>query len=109
VASNRLGAIFNISNPDASNSTAIMSDSIVTFKPTKDGKLEFLDLSPSGGISPRHFSLNQDGSMIAIANQMTKNIVVYSRDLQSGKMGQQIASASNLGFGDLTNVQWLAG
>jgi hypothetical protein len=47
VASNRLGAIFNISNPDASNSTATMSDSTVTFRSTKDGKLEFVDLSPS--------------------------------------------------------------
>jgi 6-phosphogluconolactonase (cycloisomerase 2 family) len=102
MASNRLGAIFNISNPDTSNSTAIVSHSIVTFRPTKDGKLEFLELSPSGGLNPRHSSLNQDGSMIAIANQVTKNVVVYSRDLQSGKIGQQIASASNLGPGALT-------
>jgi 6-phosphogluconolactonase (cycloisomerase 2 family) len=80
----------------------IKSDSLVTFKPTAGGKLELVGLTASGGLHPRHFSLNEDGSRIAVANQVTKNVVVFSRDTKSGIIGETIATAFNLGPGDLT-------
>jgi 6-phosphogluconolactonase (cycloisomerase 2 family) len=102
IASNRLAPIFDFPNPDPKNSTMIKSDSLVTFKPTESGKLEFVELVASGGMNPRHFSLNEDGSKIAVANQVTKTVVVWSRDVKSGKTKKQIAMAYDLGPGDLT-------
>jgi 6-phosphogluconolactonase (cycloisomerase 2 family) len=102
IASNRLGPIFDVANPDPRNSTMIKSDSLITFKPTACGKLEFIGLTASGGLHPRHFSLNEDGSRVAVANQVTKNVVVLSRNTRSGVIGKQVAAAFNLGPGDLT-------
>jgi 6-phosphogluconolactonase (cycloisomerase 2 family) len=102
LASNRLAPIFDLPNPDSKNSTKIKSDSIVTFKPTSAGKLQFVELVASGGLTPRHFSLNKDGSKVAIANQQSKSVNLYARDVASGKLGKQVAAAYGLGPGDLT-------
>jgi hypothetical protein len=102
LASNRLGPIFNITNPNHQNKTEIKSDSFATFKPTKSGKLEFVELAPSGGLHPRHFSLNKNGSMIAVANQVSGTVLVYARDVATGKIAEQIAATYGLGLGELT-------
>lgn len=109
IASNRNATIANVPNPDPSNSTEVPSDSVVTFKPSSDGKLSFIQLKASGGKFPRHFSLNKDGSMIAIANQNSLNVDVYARNIETGVIGDRVASAANLGPGGLTNVQWWEG
>ncbi|KAH8696846.1 Lactonase, 7-bladed beta-propeller-domain-containing protein [Phaeosphaeriaceae sp. PMI808] len=109
VASNRLAPFFNVTNPDPNNSTQLQSDSIVTFKPSDCGTLEFVQLAPSGGLNPRHFSLNKDGSMIAVANSASMNVIIYPRDKVSGKIGEKKAAAFGLGPGPLTNVLWLEG
>ncbi|KAH7405748.1 3-carboxymuconate cyclase [Phaeosphaeria sp. MPI-PUGE-AT-0046c] len=106
LASNRLAPIFSLPNPDANNSTLLPSDSLVTFKPARDGKLEFVNLAPSGGLTPRHFSLNKDGTMVAVANQLDGTVVVYARDVETGVIGEEVAAARGL-LGGLTNVQWL--
>lgn len=59
VASNRNGSIFQIDNPDPTNSTKIGSDALTTFAPQKDGKLVFVQLAPSGGSFPRFFQFNK--------------------------------------------------
>ncbi|KAF2654159.1 putative isomerase YbhE, partial [Lophiostoma macrostomum CBS 122681] len=93
VASNRNATIFNVTNPDPSNSTAVPSDSLTTFKPSADGKLTFQGLSPSGGSFPRHFRFNKDGSMIAVGNQNSQTVFVFQRNVRSGKIGEKVASA----------------
>ena len=99
-ASERLG---HPRQETAKNSTKVPSDSIVTFKPTADGKLSFVQLAKSGGYYPRHFNLNKDGSMIAIANQRSYNVAIYSRDVKTGliKDDAPVAGAAGLGPGDL--------
>ncbi|KAF2034429.1 putative isomerase YbhE [Setomelanomma holmii] len=97
IASNRLGPIFNIPNMDHCNQTEVRSDSLVTFRPTRSGKLEFFELTPSGGLNPRHFSLNKDGSMVAVANQGSGNIAVYARDIATGRITEQVAAVAGLG------------
>jgi 6-phosphogluconolactonase (cycloisomerase 2 family) len=64
--------------------------------------LDFVSLTASGGMNPRHFSLNEDGSKIAVAHQESKTVVIWSRDCESGAIEKQIAVASNLGPGGLT-------
>lgn len=104
-ASNRNATIFKVKNPDPNNSTEVPSDSLVTFKPSKDGKLEFVQLAPSGGSFPRHFRFNKDGSLIAVGNQNTFTVDVFRRDIKTGKLGERVASAWNLP-GQVTNALW---
>ncbi|KAI4945260.1 hypothetical protein J4E86_009146 [Alternaria arbusti] len=109
VAANRNGTVFKVDNPDPKNSTQVPSDSLATFKPTADGRLSFVQLAKSGGYYPRHFNMNKDGSMIAIANQFSKNVAVYSRNLETGRIedSKPVATAEVLGSGGLMFVQWL--
>jgi 6-phosphogluconolactonase (cycloisomerase 2 family) len=103
VAANRNGTVFKVDNPDPKNSTQLPSDSLVTFKPSEDGKLSFVQLAKSGGYYPRHFQMNKNGSMIAVANQISKNVAVYARNLETGLIqdSKPVATAENLGPGDL--------
>jgi 6-phosphogluconolactonase (cycloisomerase 2 family) len=103
VAANRNGTVFTVDNPDAKNSTKLPSDSLVTFKPTDEGKLTFVQLAKSGGYFPRHFNMNKDGSLIAIANQRSNNVAIYSRDVKTGliKDDAMVAGATGLGPGEL--------
>jgi 6-phosphogluconolactonase (cycloisomerase 2 family) len=73
-------------------------------RPDGCGMLEFVSLTASGGTNPRHFSLNKDGSKVAVANGSgeTKNVVVMSRDCETGEIGDQIAALSNVAPGALT-------
>lgn len=103
LAGNRNGTIFTVDNPDPKNSTKVLSDSIVTYKPSADGKLKFVQLAKSGGYFPRHFQLSKDGSMIAVANQRSNNVAIYARDVKTGiiKDDKPVAGAAGLGPGDL--------
>jgi 6-phosphogluconolactonase (cycloisomerase 2 family) len=103
IAANRNGTVFTVENTDPKNSTQLPSDSLVTFKPSADGKLSFVQLAKSGGVYPRHFNINKNGSMIAVANQLSKNVYVYARNLETGKIedSKAVAIAENLGPGDL--------
>lgn len=62
------------------------TDTISTFSIHGNGTLSLLQLAPSGGWLPRQFSLNKKGDMIAIGHQGNKSVVVWKRDLSSGKI-----------------------
>jgi 6-phosphogluconolactonase (cycloisomerase 2 family) len=103
IAANRNGIVFEIDNPDSSNSTKVPSDSLVTFKLSANDKLFSIQLAKSGGVYPGHFSMNKDGSLIAVANPQTKNVNIYPRNLETGLINDEkaIDSAQNLGPGEL--------
>jgi 6-phosphogluconolactonase (cycloisomerase 2 family) len=96
LASNRNVTLQNIPSPDPTNSTEVPSDSIVTFQPQADGKLKFVQIAPSGGKFPRHFSLNKDGSLVAVGNQISYTVDIYERNIKSGHIGNRLASAFDL-------------
>ena len=102
VVSNRNASMFDSPNPDPNNITTLPSDSLATFKLSLTGKLKFVQLAPSGGRFPRHFSMNNNGSLIAVANQNTQNVNVYSRNVETGTIDDLVASSFNLGPGGLT-------
>ncbi|EAT91856.2 hypothetical protein SNOG_00361 [Parastagonospora nodorum SN15] len=106
IASNRLAPMFTVPNADPKNETKIQSDSIITFKPLESGQLEFVEIVASGGMKPRHFNLNTKGDKIAVANGLSENVVVYQRDVETGKIGSD-PIASGFGLGDVTNVRFL--
>ncbi|KAJ4286821.1 hypothetical protein N0V90_013073 [Kalmusia sp. IMI 367209] len=105
LASNRNVTLTQVPNVDPNNSTKIDSNSIATFKLASTGKLSFVQLAPSGGLFPRHFELNKDGSQIAIANQNSGNVRIYKRDVATGKIGAQAAAIAVPGSPN--NVRWL--
>jgi 6-phosphogluconolactonase len=58
-----------------------------------DGRLTFVQQIPSGGDTPRNFTLTPDGKYVFVANQQTGNIVVFARDAETGRLtptGQEI-------------------
>lgn len=62
------------------------TDTISTFAIQEDGSLKLVQLAPSGGWSPRQFSINKAGDLIAIGHQNNKTVVVWKRDVASGKI-----------------------
>lgn len=57
-----------------------------TFSIKADGTLELIQLAPSGGWSPRQFSINKKGDLIAVGHQNNFTVVIWQRDLVSGKI-----------------------
>ncbi|ORY19769.1 Lactonase, 7-bladed beta-propeller-domain-containing protein [Clohesyomyces aquaticus] len=104
ISSNRNATIFSLANPDPKNATKIPSDSLTTFTPSDDGKLKFVNLAPSGGSFPRFFSLNKDGSMVAVGNQNSGSLYVWARDAKTGRFGERLAVVENLG--GVNNIVW---
>ncbi|KAF9632501.1 putative extracellular aldonolactonase protein [Lasiodiplodia theobromae] len=102
VVSNRNDSSFEISS--AYNGTKQYSDSLSTFSIQPNGSLVFEHLAPAGGSFPRHFSLNGDGDLIAVALQYDSKLVIKKRDLQTGVIGDEIATISIPG--NLTAVVW---
>jgi 6-phosphogluconolactonase (cycloisomerase 2 family) len=105
VASNRNATLLTVPNQDPNNSTAIPSDTLIVFKPKEDGKLEFVQLAPSGGSFPRHFSFNKDGTLIAVGNQNSFTVDIFSRNVETGEIGDRVASLTKLP-GQVNNVIW---
>lgn len=62
------------------------SDTLSTFRINSDGTLKLVQLAPSGGWSPRQFSFNKKGDMIAVGHQNNRTVVIWKRDIKSGKI-----------------------
>ncbi|KAH7386518.1 Lactonase, 7-bladed beta-propeller-domain-containing protein [Cadophora sp. MPI-SDFR-AT-0126] len=62
------------------------TDTLSTFCIKEDGTLELIQLAPSGGWSPRQFSLNKKGDLLAVGHQNNFTVIVWQRDLKSGKI-----------------------
>lgn len=62
------------------------SDTLSTFRINSDGTLKLVQLAPSGGWSPRQFSFNKNGDMIAVGHQNNRTVVIWKRDIKSGKI-----------------------
>jgi 6-phosphogluconolactonase (cycloisomerase 2 family) len=67
------------------------SDSLTTFRINYDGTLELVQIAPSGGYLPRQFSLNRKGDKVAVGHQMNSTVVIWARDVRSGKIGDKLA------------------
>ena len=62
------------------------SDTMSTFAIQKNGSLKLVQLAPSGGWSPRQFSINRAGDLLAIGHQNNNTVVIWKRDVASGKI-----------------------
>ncbi|KAL1835933.1 hypothetical protein VTJ49DRAFT_5857 [Mycothermus thermophilus] len=77
------------------NGTTVPSDPLITFKVDQEsGALELVQVAPAGGVNPRHFSFNNDGTLVASAAQADSRIVVFERNVETGEIGKAIAEAN---------------
>ncbi|KAK3688517.1 Lactonase, 7-bladed beta-propeller-domain-containing protein [Podospora appendiculata] len=84
VSSRHEGSL-TINNFDKTNSTKIPSDPLITFAiDQKNGNLTWVQKFAAGGMTPRHFSFNQDGTLLAAGLQDDARVVVISRDPATG-------------------------
>lgn len=105
VVSNRNATFQTIPNPDPKNATQVPSDAMATFSLQPDsGKFTFQELTPAGGSFPRHFSLNADGSLVAVVLQNSGRVVVYRMCTEKGGLKERVADYE--GLGQVTSVVW---
>ena len=60
------------------------ANDITCFSVAKNGRLTFRQQISTGGDGPRNFALTPDGKFVFVANQNTDNIVIFSRNSQTG-------------------------
>lgn len=87
-----------VSNRDISFSESTQfqtgpSDTLSTFSISENGTLSLIQLAPSGGYSPRQFSLNKAGDQIAVGHQNNRTVVVWNRDVETGKIAEGTPAA----------------
>ncbi|KAL2070714.1 hypothetical protein VTL71DRAFT_13740 [Oculimacula yallundae] len=105
LTSSRNDTLFQITNPNPANSTKIPSDTLQSWAiDSTTGKLSFVQLAPGGGSFPRQFSLNKAGTLVAVGLQRDGRVVIYERDVESGKFGDLVASVDVAG--EVTSVIW---
>lgn len=60
------------------------ANNITCFSVDKDGKLTFKQQVSTGGDGPRNFAITMDGQYVFVGHQMTDNIVIFKRDIETG-------------------------
>lgn len=91
-------------NFNPNNKTEEASDSLATFALKEDGTLDFQRLTPAGGSFPRQFSMNKDGSLVGVGLQYSSRVVILSRDIKTGEIGDPVAAIALPG--QITCVRW---
>jgi len=77
-----------------SSTTTVPSDPIISFSIGAGGELTLVQIAPAGGRNPRGFSLNKAGNLLVSALQDDNRVVVYERDVATGKLGKVVAYAT---------------
>ncbi|KIX03629.1 uncharacterized protein Z518_07182 [Rhinocladiella mackenziei CBS 650.93] len=84
------------------NTLSLDSDNLAIYS-VHDNRLTYLGSNETQGKIPRHFALSkdQDNQWLAVANQLTQDIVVFERDLKAGLM-KDVKGRLKLGELDMT-------
>lgn len=62
-------------------------ESLVIFKVnSKNGRLTLVGHEPTGGKHPRNFMIDDEGKFAMVGNTNTDNVVIFDRDIKSGKL-----------------------
>ncbi|KAL9117512.1 MAG: hypothetical protein Q9187_005950 [Circinaria calcarea] len=80
------------------------SDSLATFSLRNNNEFQFRTLSTAGGTFPRHFSINKAGDLVAVGLQFSFKVVIISRNVETGTLGDVVAEVDDLG--QVTCVVW---
>ncbi|KPM35657.1 hypothetical protein AK830_g10916 [Neonectria ditissima] len=94
ILSSRNESTLELPNFDPRNTTDISSDPLINFAiDPKTGHLDLLQEVPCGGRGPRQFSMNKDGTLVAVGLQDDGRVVVMERNVETGKIGGLVAHA----------------
>jgi 6-phosphogluconolactonase len=61
-------------------------DTIVVFAIRNDGRLSFVERTPTQGKTPRGFAIDPSGSYLLAANMESDNVVVFAIDRSTGRL-----------------------
>ncbi|CAG8954631.1 hypothetical protein HYFRA_00004551 [Hymenoscyphus fraxineus] len=87
-----------ILNVALTNGTVVKSDTLQTWSiDAATGKLNFVANSPSGGATPRQFSLNKEGTLAGVGSQGSGRFVIMERDVKTGVFGKIVATKEGVG------------
>ncbi|KAK1759339.1 Lactonase, 7-bladed beta-propeller-domain-containing protein [Echria macrotheca] len=97
--SSRFDGTLTVPNYDPSNSTAIPSDPLITFSIDLDtGALAHRQTRAAGGVNPRQFSFNRDGTLVGVGLQSDSRTVLIARDPETGLLGDIVEAVSVVGL-----------
>ncbi|OWY55418.1 putative isomerase YbhE [Alternaria alternata] len=65
------------------------SDTLSVFSINANGTLTLVQHAPSGGYSPRQLMINTDGDKIAVGHQNNNTVVIWKRDVETGKIVEE--------------------
>ena len=80
------------------------SDSLATFSLLSNNEFQFRQLSTAGGAFPRQFSINKAGDLVAVGLQNSFKVVIITRNVETGILGDVVAEVDDLG--QVTCVVW---
>lgn len=69
------------------------ANTITVIARNSSGEFEVIQNLPSGGKNPRNFSLTSDGKYLLAAHQDSNDVIVFERNLNSGKLTQTAMKA----------------
>lgn len=95
-----------MSFPDSTQYQSGPSDTLSTFSINVDGTLSLVQLAPSGGYSPRQFALNKAGDQIAVGHQNNQTVVIWNRDVETGKIVEGAPAAVIMLTGAVVCTIW---
>lgn len=67
-------------------------DNIASFTPHPNGSLTLQEIVPAGGSWPRNLAFNRAGDRVAVACQGYNRVVIFERNITSGKFGPILAN-----------------
>ncbi|WP_155964817.1 lactonase family protein [Streptococcus ruminantium] len=62
------------------------NDSIAVYKTLGDASLELVEIVPTGGTTPRDFTLSPDEKHVIVVHQDSDNATVFARDSKTGQL-----------------------
>ncbi|KAG9259088.1 Lactonase, 7-bladed beta-propeller-domain-containing protein [Emericellopsis atlantica] len=90
ILSSRMDKSFEIPAFDGDGS--VTSDTLANFAIDQStGVPELLQTVPAGGMQPRQFSTNAEGSLVTVGLQGDGRVVVIERDVETGMLGDFVA------------------
>lgn len=94
------GHFLYVSNRNTESLDKIDTLSVFSVDPKRREPLQFIGLNSTHGKIPRHFSLSPDreNRFVAVANQVTNDLMIMERDVRSGFLGRVVG---NYSFGDV--------
>ncbi|CCC06819.1 hypothetical protein SMACR_00848 [Sordaria macrospora] len=86
----------DIPNPET-NAGQIKSDPLINWAIQADGTIKLQQIFPAGGINPRHFSLNKDGSLVLTALVTDGRVALIERNVQTGNLTKIVGAVKIIG------------